>query len=88
MNVLVGDIGGTKTILAVFSSATGAHQPLFEKTYHSSHYETFEVMVREFLDEAFGYVNLDWHAHVKIDPRYFEHFGMPNEVKSRVSVDA
>jgi putative hemolysin len=24
----------------------------------------------------------------KIDPRYFEHFGMPNEVKSRVAVDA
>ncbi len=52
MNVLVGDIGGTKTILAIFSSDTGAHTPLFEKTYHSSHYETFEVMVREFLDEA------------------------------------
>jgi putative hemolysin len=24
----------------------------------------------------------------KIDPRYFEHFGTPNEVKSRVAVDA
>lgn len=24
----------------------------------------------------------------KIDPRYFEHFGTPNEVKSRISVDA
>ena len=24
----------------------------------------------------------------KIDPRYFEHFGAPNEVKSRVAVDA
>ena len=32
--------------------------------------------VREFLDEAFGYVNLDWHEYVKIDPRYFR----PNEV--------
>jgi GDPmannose 4,6-dehydratase len=32
--------------------------------------------VREFLDEAFGYVNLDWHAYVKIDPRYFR----PTEV--------
>jgi GDPmannose 4,6-dehydratase len=27
--------------------------------------------VREFLDEAFGYVNLDWHDYVEIDPRYF-----------------
>jgi GDPmannose 4,6-dehydratase len=27
--------------------------------------------VREFLDEAFGLLNLDWHRHVEIDPRYF-----------------
>ncbi len=27
--------------------------------------------VREFLDEAFGYLDLDWHDHVEIDPRYF-----------------
>lgn len=32
--------------------------------------------VREFLDEAFGYVNLDWQDYVKIDPRYFR----PTEV--------
>lgn len=27
--------------------------------------------VREFLDEAFGYLDLDWHRHVEIDPKYF-----------------
>jgi len=32
--------------------------------------------VQEFLDEAFGYVNLDWHDYVHIDPRYFR----PTEV--------
>lgn len=32
--------------------------------------------VREFLDEAFGYVGLDWHEYVKIDSRYFR----PTEV--------
>jgi GDPmannose 4,6-dehydratase len=32
--------------------------------------------VRELLDEAFGYMNMDWKAYVKIDPRYFR----PNEV--------
>lgn len=32
--------------------------------------------VREFLDEAFGYVGLDWTEYVKIDPRYFR----PTEV--------
>jgi GDPmannose 4,6-dehydratase len=32
--------------------------------------------VREFLDEAFGYVNLDWHGHVVIDKQYYR----PTEV--------
>ena len=32
--------------------------------------------VREFLDESFGYVNLDWHEFVKIDQRYYR----PTEV--------
>ena len=32
--------------------------------------------IREFLDEAFGYVNLDWHDYVRIDARYFR----PTEV--------
>ena len=32
--------------------------------------------VREFLDEAFGYVGLDWQKYVAIDPRYFR----PTEV--------
>jgi len=27
--------------------------------------------VREFLEEAFAYANLDWNKYVKIDPRYF-----------------
>lgn len=32
--------------------------------------------VREFLDEVFGYLDLDWQKHVAIDPRYFR----PSEV--------
>lgn len=32
--------------------------------------------VREFLEEAFGLLDLDWHDHVKIDPRYHR----PSEV--------
>ncbi len=32
--------------------------------------------VRELLDEAFGYLGLDWRRHVEIDPRYFR----PTEV--------
>lgn len=32
--------------------------------------------VREFLDEAFGYVGMDWQEYVEIDPQYFR----PTEV--------
>lgn len=32
--------------------------------------------VKEFVEQAFGYVNLDWHDYVKIDPRYYR----PTEV--------
>jgi len=32
--------------------------------------------VREFLEEAFNYVNLDWQKYVEIDPKYFR----PSEV--------
>jgi GDPmannose 4,6-dehydratase len=27
--------------------------------------------IKEFLDEAFGYLDMDWKKYVKIDPRYF-----------------
>jgi GDPmannose 4,6-dehydratase len=32
--------------------------------------------IREFLDESFGYLNMDWHDYVQIDPKYFR----PTEV--------
>jgi GDPmannose 4,6-dehydratase len=32
--------------------------------------------VRDFLDEAFGYIGLDWNKYVEIDPRYYR----PTEV--------
>jgi len=33
--------------------------------------------IREFLDTAFGYVNLDWHSYVEFDQRYLR----PTEVE-------
>jgi GDPmannose 4,6-dehydratase len=33
--------------------------------------------VRDLLDVCFGYLNLDWHDHVEIDPKYFR----PSEVE-------
>jgi len=34
--------------------------------------------VKEFLEEAFGYLNLDWQKYVEIDPKYFR----PTEVEN------
>lgn len=49
MNALIGDIGGTKTILAIFSLEKGPHEPLVERTYQSGQYPTLEAIVAEFL---------------------------------------
>ncbi len=48
MNILVGDIGGTKTILAVFSSDKGPKKPLVELTFPSAQYDSLEAIIHEF----------------------------------------
>src|SRR2546430_5151061 len=47
--LLAGDIGGTKTNLAVFSPEKGWRVPLVEKTFPSSEYLSLEAIVHEFL---------------------------------------
>jgi glucokinase len=47
--LLAGDIGGTKTNLAVFSSETGWRKPYAEATYTSVDYPGLEALVQEFL---------------------------------------
>ncbi|MBE3558062.1 MAG: glucokinase [Ktedonobacteraceae bacterium] len=47
--LLAGDIGGTKTSLALFSSRDELHHPLREKTFRCAHYSGIEAIVREFL---------------------------------------
>ena len=47
--LLAGDIGGTKTNLAVFSSETGWRKPFAEATFASINYTDLESLVREFL---------------------------------------
>jgi glucokinase len=47
--ILAGDIGGTKTILALFSWGAGAHTPLVEATFPSSAYPSLEAIIAEFL---------------------------------------
>ena len=47
--LLAGDIGGTKTSLAVYSPEAGPRAPLAEATYRSAQYASLEDMVEEFL---------------------------------------
>jgi glucokinase len=54
--LLVGDIGGTKTNLAVFSSKAGAHTPLTERSFPSGHYASLEAIIQEFLS------GIDWEV--------------------------
>ena len=48
----VGDVGGTKTDLAIFSTEAGPRKPIAEATFHSAEYGSLELLVREFLDQA------------------------------------
>ncbi len=50
--LLAGDIGGTKTNLALFSEADGAHKPYFEKSYPSGEYDGLKAIVRDYLAEV------------------------------------
>ncbi len=50
--LLAGDIGGTKTDLAVFSSDRGPRAPLAEATFPSARYPSLEALVREFLAQV------------------------------------
>ncbi|GAB4442258.1 MAG: glucokinase [Chloroflexi bacterium OHK40] len=47
--ILAGDIGGTKTNLALFSREAGPHRPLAEATYPSSQHASLESVVSTFL---------------------------------------
>ena len=47
--LLAGDIGGTKTNLAVFSFETDWRKPYAEATFASVNYPDLESLVREFL---------------------------------------
>src|ERR1051325_226091 len=47
--LLAGDIGGTKTDLAVYSTDGGPRAPLAPAEYPSGRYTSLEALVREFL---------------------------------------
>jgi glucokinase len=47
--LLAGDVGGTKTDLAVFSREAGPHTPVCEAEMHSADYPSLQALVKEFL---------------------------------------
>lgn len=47
--LIAGDIGGTKTDLAIYSRESGPHAPLAETEVHSADYPSLQAMVTEFL---------------------------------------
>jgi len=49
MTLLAGDIGGTKTDLALFSAEAGPRAPLVESSFPSADYPSLEEVVRAFL---------------------------------------
>ncbi len=49
MKVLSGDVGGTKTRLAVFDVQNQGIRALAEETYSSGQYDSLEAVIREFL---------------------------------------
>jgi glucokinase len=47
--LLAGDIGGTKTLLALYEPASGVRQPVVEAEFHSGSYPGLDTIAREFL---------------------------------------
>jgi len=50
--LIAGDIGGTKTDLAIYSSESGPHTPLAQTEVHSADYPSLQSIVTEFLSQV------------------------------------
>src|SRR5580692_9691620 len=50
--LIAGDIGGTKTDLAIYSIESGPHAPLAQAEFHSADYQSLQAMVSGFLAQA------------------------------------
>ncbi len=49
--LLAGDIGGTKTTLALFAEVDALATPVVEVTFASTRYATLEAIIQEFLQQ-------------------------------------
>ncbi len=49
--LVAGDIGGTKTLLAIFGNGADPRSPLIQREYHSADFQSLAEMVRAFFTE-------------------------------------
>ena len=54
--LLAGDLGGTKTALAIYSRTRGPRVPIAQATFFSKESASMEALVREFLAGTVGRV--------------------------------
>ena len=47
--LVAGDIGGTKTELAIYSNESGPHPPLAQTEFHSADHPSLQAMARSFI---------------------------------------
>lgn len=52
MSYLAGDIGGTKTLLALYTREGGLHAPVVQQSFPSSQYDSLDDVVRAFLTQT------------------------------------
>jgi glucokinase len=93
MMLLAGDIGGTKTDLAVYSHETGPHSPLVQAEVHSAEYSSLQALVTEFLEKVkmpveracFDVAGPVINGHVKITnlPWVMDESSLTKELKLR-----
>jgi len=50
--LIVGDIGGTKTELAIYPSGSNPNSPIARKQFHSADYSSLQAIVTEFLADV------------------------------------
>jgi glucokinase len=50
--LIAGDIGGTKTLLALYDPQAGARRPIAQAEYHSANYRNLDDIVRAFIAQT------------------------------------
>ncbi|MDQ2765349.1 MAG: glucokinase, partial [Pseudomonadota bacterium] len=50
--MIAGDVGGTKTLLALYLPEAGARKPVVRAEFHSADYSSLDDIVREFISES------------------------------------